>query len=160
MIFLCFTFSFLFLNAKTQFWTLYCVCCHHLYIYSFREAHSEWFTVCIWQSLHSEYRELCRNVGHVTLFNTLLSAQFNELFPFSMFSIILSHGGISWNYTFFKKIKKIRLYQFHKYDSSNNKGTVFIWKCSRSQMLNSYQLVKARSHRQKWRTMARCAYYY
>jgi len=40
-------------------------------------------------------RELCCNVGHVTLFNTLLSAQFNELFPFSMFSIILSHGGIS-----------------------------------------------------------------
>ncbi len=50
----------------------------------------------IWQSLHSEYSELCHNVGHVTLFNTLLSAPFNECFPFSMFSIILSHGGISW----------------------------------------------------------------
>lgn len=67
-----------------------------------------------------------------------------NVFPFSMFSIILSYGGISWN-----NICKKILYQFHK------DYIVSIGHCIHlnmfSQKLNSYQL--ACSHRQKWKTM-------
>lgn len=69
-----------------------------------------------------------------------------NVFPFSMFSIILFHGGISWN-NIFKK--KILLYQFHK------DYILTIGHCIHlnmfSQKLNSYQL--ARSLRQKLKAL-------